>query len=211
MFNKKRVIAGALLSLGAGAVMAADNSGWYGGISVGRSDFRQKDGGVDAALANQGFASTSDVDKKDTGFGLNLGYQINPFFAVEGGYVNFGKLKYNANITSPVADTASGELKADGWTLSGLGIAPLGNDFSAYGRLGVIRAKTEFSGGDSAGIGISDTSHTKTSGLYGVGLNYDINKSVATRIEWTRYANLGDSSTGKADVDLYSVGLNFKF
>ena len=48
-------------------------------------------------------------------------------------------------------------------------------------------------------------------GLYGVGLNYDITRSLATRVEWTRYTKLGDVSTTKGDVDLYSVGLNVKF
>ena len=213
MHGKHRIFAltAALVGLTTSAAMAADTTGWYGGINVGRSDFRQRDGGVDSALANQGFSSSSDVDKKDTAFGLNLGYQVNPYFALEGGYVDLGKLKYNSNISSPVADAASGRLKASGWTFSGLGIAPLGNDFSAYGRLGLIRAKTEFNGSDAAGIGIADQSNSKTAGLYGLGLNYDISKALATRVEWTRYANLGDASTGKADLDLISVGLQVKF
>lgn len=211
MLLRQRILATALLGLGATAAMAADKAGWYGGINVGRRDFRQNDGGVDSALANQGITASSSTDSKDTGYGFDLGYQFNPNFALEGGYVDLGKSKFNSNVTAPLPGTADGRVKARGLTFSALGIVPLRNDFSLYGRLGLIHAKTEFEASGSPGVAISGTSETKTRGLYGVGLNYDITKSLATRVEWTRYAKLGDVSTTKGDVDLYSVGLNVKF
>ena len=45
-----------------------------------------------------------------------------------------------------------------------------------------------------------------------LGLKYDFTKNVGARMEWQRYSNIGnDSTTGQGDVNLYSIGIVFKF
>jgi opacity protein-like surface antigen len=44
---------------------------------------------------------------------------------------------------------------------------------------------------------------------YGLGLQYDFNKQLGVRGEWERYRV--DIFDNKTDVDLYTLGVNYKF
>ena len=47
---------------------------------------------------------------------------------------------------------------------------------------------------------------------YGLGVQYDISKTLAVRGEWERFDGLRPSdASNKTNFNLYSIGLNFKF
>jgi opacity protein-like surface antigen len=46
---------------------------------------------------------------------------------------------------------------------------------------------------------------------YGVGVQWDFAKNVTLRAEWKRFVDVGDANTGEFDLNLYSVGLLFRF
>jgi OOP family OmpA-OmpF porin len=46
---------------------------------------------------------------------------------------------------------------------------------------------------------------------FGLGGRYDITKAIGARAEWQRYRKVGGDSTGKDDIDVFSVGLLFSF
>jgi OOP family OmpA-OmpF porin len=197
-----------------GVAYAADQSGktnWYGGVNVGRTDLSANGGDIDNALGNQGITSSSSLDSNDTAYSLNIGYKFNPYFAVEGGYVDLGKYGFQSNVTAPAATTVNGSYKVDGVNLSAVGILPLNNGFSVYGKAGVFRAKTDLDVSSPGTVATSSASHHSTNPTYGLGAAYDITKDWTAKLEWNRYHEVGDSSTGKDNIDLYTVGVAYNF
>lgn len=205
--------------LGVAVLMACATSAFAGDVylvgSVGRSMVNIDKASLDNDLANAGFGGiASSVDEDDTGYKLALGYKFNPSFALEGGYVNLGTSTYDFSITTP--GVANGHLEAEvrGWVVSAVGIMPLNDRFSLFGKLGAIYAEVEQSGTASAG----GTSFTATASdkswkaTWGVGAQYEIARNWGVRAEYERFDKLGDKDeTGEADVDLLSIGVAYKF
>ncbi len=158
---------------------------------------------------------------------LQLGYAFNPNFAIEGGYVDLGKTTYEATYaTQPgflipgthltylgprTNGKASREAKITGWNISGLGIYPINETMSVFGKMGMIRAqiKTTDGGGLSAA---DDTNEAKWKVTYGLGGNYTFNENIGVRLEFERFSKLGSAeTTGSADVNLLSLGMIGRF
>lgn len=143
-----------MLSLAASSAMGGD---FHVGASIGRSNVDLGRAETDAALVSAGATGLrSSVDEHDTHYGLSLGYQLNPYLAFELGYADLGSARYRASFTGGAART---QIDAHGWTASVLGILPVGEKFSVFGRLGGIHAKVEADidmsgqGGAAAGTG----------------------------------------------------------
>ncbi|HOY34508.1 MAG TPA: porin family protein [Piscinibacter sp.] len=129
------------------------------------------------------------VDRSSTGGKLYGGYAFTPNFGLEAGYARLGKFS-NGN----------GDVKADGFYTDAVGTLPLGNGFSALGRIGLFNGKL-----DSSTAG----SDRGTSYKVGAGVQYDFDKQLGVRGEWERYRF--DALGSKSNADMYSVGLNYKF
>jgi OmpA-OmpF porin, OOP family len=170
-------IANALVCLSLLGAAAAQAEGLSVGGSLGNSRYKGDDIGGQS------------TDRSDTGYKLYGGYSFSPNLGLEGGYTQLGKFKSNA-----------GQVKADGLFLDAVGTLPLGNNFSALGRLGVFHGKLDSS------IAGSDRG---TSYKVGAGVQYDFDKNVALRGEWERYRF--DALATKTNADQYTVGVNYKF
>jgi OOP family OmpA-OmpF porin len=195
--------------------LAAD-SGWYvlGSVGQAKYDTESKssiDSDLQASVAPLDLASSS-LDDSDSGYKLQVGYQFNQNFAVEGGYIDLGELVYKARVTDGF-DSVGARLKteAHGFNVSAVGILPLGS-FSLFAKVGVIDAKVE-SKGSVEGVGnVASEDSTDVKPLFGLGAGYSFGDHLGVRVEWERFSNLGDDdSTGEGDVDLVSAGLIFKF
>lgn len=167
---------------------------------------------VDNDLTSAGATNVnSTLDKNDTGYKIQIGYQFNQNFTVEGGYVDLGKAKYSASYTG---GNAAADAKASGINIAAIGILPINESFSVFGKLGLINAKVEISasatgpGGSASGT----ASATKWKPNFGIGGTYNINKQVGIRAEIERFSKLGDSdNTGESNVDMLSAGVMYKF
>jgi OmpA-OmpF porin, OOP family len=155
----------------------------YVGASVGRTNY------------DLGGCVAFSCDDQATGFKLYTGGRFSRYVGIELGYVNLGD-----------ADRNGGEIKAQGANLSLVGNIPLGDSFNIFGKVGGIYAWTKTStlvprvpAGKEDGLGLS----------YGLGMQYDINRSFAVRADWDRYRlkYVGQ----REDADLFSVGVVFKF
>jgi OmpA-OmpF porin, OOP family len=211
--NRKAITAVAI-GLGAAcasAAHAAGGPGWYGGVSLGRSVEQLGGGAIDGALANQGLASSSSLDHHGTSYNLFAGYEINPNFAVEGGYVNLGRFDFSSAVAAPAADTVSGRYEAKGVDAAAVGILPFADKWSAFGKAGLLYAKTSLDAESTGAVAVSGANHWGTSPLLGAGIGYDLTRNVSLRAEWDRYFSVGDSSTGKGDIDQYTVGVAYRF
>ncbi|WP_293234481.1 outer membrane beta-barrel protein [Paludibacterium sp.] len=183
--------------------------GFYVLGSVGQSHVDWDTSYLDNSLAQYGVhASKNDTD---TAYKLQLGYQLNRYFAIEGGYVDLGKASYSIAGTG---SQGSLEYKASGVNAVAVGILPLNDQFSVFGKVGGIVARVEGSGATSgSGVRIwsNNPSSTDLKGTWGVGVNWDVTRNVAVRAEFEQFHQLGSSNTGEADVNLASMGVAYKF
>lgn len=212
---RKTVIAALLIgsSFVVSNVMAADEAGWYVGASLGRSSIDIDTNKVVAAAVAAGFATaTATADTSDTAYKLFAGYKVNRNFAVEGGYTDLGKASISMTTTGPVA-SINAEAKATAWEVNAVGILPINENFSVFGKLGYhwddVKAKAAaISGG--AGVAINKD-YSGNDFKFGVGAEYNINRNVGLRLEFERYNNVGSSTSGGQDVDVASLGMAYRF
>lgn len=206
------ILAVATLSYASG-VQAADAGGWYFGLGVGRSDAKKTGSWAeqaDAALLANGITSTTTIGGGDTAWKLYAGYQFNENFAAEGGYTHLGKFGGTSVITAPAAATASGTWDADAVHLAAVGIAPIGKQFSAFGKLGLAYSRLRVNlAAPGAGV---NPSNSRLQPALGLGLKYDFTKQFGLRAEWEHFNNVGDgSTTGQTAIEVFSLSGQLRF
>lgn len=218
ILNTAFIVAGLLMTGMASA------QGFYIGASAGQSKSKLT-GVFDAgtfSTATYGVPGlfTRSQDDSDTAYKLNLGYQFNKHFAIETSYVNSGKFNVRyTGVGAAAGDSESLDYKVDAWTVAGVGILPVTDQFSVFGKLGVAasRVKTNdviniVSQGD---VGSSAENKTRTTALYGVGVKYDVSKNIAVRGEYEYFGNVYkvgfDGFSGSIKQSLISVGLDYRF
>jgi len=154
------------------SALGGPDSAWYAGASVGQS--RAKN------TCSLFFGTT--CDSTDTSYRVFGGYQVNKNLALELCYQQLG----DVSLTS-LGVTGTIETKA--YDLSVLGILPVANRVSVYGRLGVYYADVDFSvpGTSASGSG--------TDLVYGIGAQYDFANGLGIRAEWQKYNNAPLPST----------------
>lgn len=180
--------------------------------SIGRSTVDLNKNFLDNALTSAGATSlSSTLDDSDTAYKIQVGYQYSQNFAVEGGYINLGEATYSASYTG---GSANAKAEASGLNIAAVGILPINQSFSVFGKLGLIDAKVKVSanatgpGGSASG----SASSTDWRPYFGAGGTYNVNKQLGIRIEYEQFNGLGDDKkTGEADVSLLSMGVVYKF
>ncbi len=189
---------------------AADDYGWYGGLSVGQSKAKIDDARITSQLLGAGLTSSIADDDRDSGYKFFGGYRFSRNFALEGGYFDLGKFGFTA--TTVPTGTLTGNAKFKGLNLDAVGILPLSEKFSVLGRLGVdyADAKDEFAGTGAVSVLNPNPKKREANYKYGLGLQYDFSRSLALRVEAERY-RVNDAVGNKGDIDLVSVGLVFGF
>ena len=228
MLGKKKQVArnalGAALVFIFAAVpsaFAADEKGWYLGVSAGQTKADVDEAAFNSIYVAGGFTSAStSSDEKDTGWKVFGGYQLSKNWAVEGAYVDLGKATTKTTATGPAGEY-TGEGKTKGWSFSGVGTLPVSDSFAVFGKLGAFLWDVDSKCNKVSGAGSCAASTNNASGTdltYGIGVKYDFTKNVGLRVEWERFKNTGDkfnttgtTGTGEADVDLLSLGIQFKF
>jgi len=184
---------------------------WYGGINIGQAKEHFDHARMTSNVLGPGFATTSiSNDDTDVGYKLYGGYRFHRYFAVEGGYFNLGKFDFAA--TTVPAGTLAGNVKVHGLNLDLVGILPITDRFSAFGRVGAAYARTRdsFSGSGAAAAFSTSRSASDTNLKAGVGIQYDFNYNLGMRLEAERY-RINDAVGGTGNVDLFSIGLVYRF
>ena len=173
--------------LASSASYATSEDTWYAGARLGGthfSDFSAKNFPV------------SDLDKDDWGGGAFVGYNINKWFALEGGYTYLGETTFNN----------SAEIKQQAFDVVGKFTKDLSQNVDVFAKLGASRYMSEGKGSLSA---YEDKNLIATAG---VGLEYFFTKSISTRLEYQFYAAPELENNGfSADWDTHFYGLSLVY
>lgn len=220
--------------LGAAVVLAvpvfcsqAAELGFYVGGSYGNGDKSIDKASYDqfalAVFSDVGFVpgsnagdNVSSIDTTNPGFGFVAGYRLNNHLAVEGGYLDLGKFRYQtvSNVTltngTPVTVTLTANSKTTGFALTALGILPLGYRWELYGRAGVLLASNERTLFLS-GLGSDTDNGSSTDLLAGAGAGFTFAEIYTLRAEYQRVFDAGDNIVGEGDQDLATVGVTVRF
>lgn len=176
----KKIATAALISAAFAAPAFAEDQGVYVGLNVGQGN---------VSTAGAGWSKSS-----DTIFGGLVGYQINRNFAVEGQFTGTGK----------ATDVAGNTLKADALSVTAVGILPLNDAFSLYGKLGVASVASTSSSAAAFGANA-----TQTSATYGVGAQYNVTPTIGLRAGYDAYK--AKTTLQNFDTNTLTVGAVFKF
>lgn len=179
----------------------ADEPGWYvgGGTGPTSSDLGTAD-------FNDGTLTSGSVDD-GTSWKVYGGYQIMKFFAVEGGFTDLDEVNFDGVAGSGGlygAGPVNANFQADGLFVSAVGIYPLNEHFSVFGRMGFMNW--------NADVALTSTNVTVsgdddgTDPLFGVGVEFLKKDRFALRAEWESFSDVMDES-----IDRISGNVLFRF
>lgn len=152
---------------------------------------------TDALLRSYGATNLQSSLGNGTAMRFAAGYQVNPNFGIEGGYVDTGTMSYTATATGA---TISSDVKGTGFQFALVGTAPINDSFAAFGKVGY----TALSMKSNARINTTSVSLTedKNSGGFGFGAKYKLSEKLWLRGEWERVSS---------DVSAITFGLQANF
>jgi opacity protein-like surface antigen len=211
------------LCAGAALAQTVPDTGFYLGLSAGKSHARFK-----TADFSTGDPSISEsANTTDTGYKALIGWSFSRYLAAELSYTSIGRYSYQ--YTVPGFGTSRVNYDVNAVALSGLGTIPIGKDFSVLLRLGVSANKAERSAlnGDFSTLPpVGASNKTRASPMGGLGLQYDVAHNAAVRLEFEYYGLAGDAkgngiqvtptanfpdTTGRANIWMFSLGGVMRF
>lgn len=137
------------------------------------------------------------VDDDSTSWRLSAGWRFNDYLAFEGGYHNFGRFEQDFDVDGAPVRVS---LKADGFTLGGVGSIPLGERFDVFGRVGAF-----FWDGDADLNGVTQATPEDTNLYLGLGVRFDLNERFSITGDGSRYDLDGTTGT------VFSIGADLRF
>lgn len=191
--------------------MADETAGWYAGANLGQAKATIDDARITSGLLGSGLtAGPINDDDQHVAFKLFGGYQFNKNFALEGGYFDLGQFGFST--TTVPNGTLDGSIKLKGINLDAVGILPITDKFSAFGRLGVTHTHADdtFVGTGAVNVLDPNPSSRSTNLKVGLGLQYAFTEALSLRAEIERY-RIDDAVGNKGDVDVASLGLVYRF
>jgi OOP family OmpA-OmpF porin len=200
----------ALAVLGSAPVLSQELLGPYVGGNIGRTSASFDTPSTLGNFVGPGFAvNSASTDNRDTGYKLYGGYRFHRNFAVEGGWFDLGHSQYTYNTTP--AGSLNGDLRVRGLNLDLVGILPVSDRFSVFGRVGAAYAQSRSSFGRTGAVPLAGARDDKSTNVkFGAGLEYAVTDRLALRGEIERY-RINDSLRSRGHIDMASVGLVYSF
>lgn len=177
----KKIVLCTLLGLASVGAMAGE---FYVGGSLGQTTVK------DLSVNDFDPVAVS-VDNNDTSLKGVVGWQFHPNLAAELGYTSLGKFNVDSGF-------GNSDLKTHAYDLSLVGRYEFAPQWGVTGKLGVARTAIKFEG----------EKDSKTVPVYGLGLEYKLDKAWAITGNWDRYQELADSGL---KVDNFNVGFKYSF
>ena len=219
----------AALAIAATSPAVAQVPYWYAGVSGGQSRTSSELVRNRESTVTNAQSVTSDFDATDTAWKAFGGYRFNNMLAIEVSYADLGRDTLTTSTVSTVGQSGAIRIvrKISGFGADAVLSAPLGTQFTVFGRIGAFRSHLEadaaltggieFASGDPTDRSRSVTQN-ETVAHAGVGLDWWFRPNAAVRLEWERYKGIGKAfavgatgTTGEADTDAVSLGVLMRF
>lgn len=191
------------------ASMTASAEGFYVLGEVTHSSNSLKSSTFDNQLTAAGAAGLSSSDTGGSNqWRLQGGYRFSTNLAVEAGFIDFGKAKYSATYGG---GTAQGTLKASGVDVAAVLSAPLTDNFSVFGKAGIVAARVKSTlVADALPVNSSSSSNVVRP-LFGLGASYKLTQNLDLRADFDHVSGLGKNATGKINDNMVSLGIGYNF
>lgn len=189
---------------------SSQESSWYVGANVGKTNTDSRTGTLEAAWERAGYSTNVlHADDKNTGWKLLGGYGFNEHLALEAAYADLGDVEIAASLAPNASQRAQASMR--GASLDLVGTLPLSPVVSAFARVGIndLRIRQSFSNPALSPYFVNG-SERGTNAKYGFGLQFDFSESLALRAEAERYHVEGNRVTDDR-VDMFSLGLVYRF
>ncbi|MGH8396725.1 MAG: outer membrane protein [Gammaproteobacteria bacterium] len=208
-------ITGALLPVAA----SADDNNSYAAVDAGPAIFSGQSAQDIESIINGGNGNVplNSSFTNSTGYRFTYGYQINSNWGIEVSYVDLGESDFTISQSGSGGagyQSITGDTRARGWGLSGVGTYPIDDQWSLFARVGAIDARVSLSNDTNTSLGTLTLSNTSTDwrAMFGAGISWSFAEDWTARLGWDQYHQLGDSSfTSQVTVNFISVGIGYSF
>lgn len=182
----------------------AVEAGMYVGGQIGKTNIHNKGRDVQTGT----IPPTVFTTPTNTGFGgrVFVGYNFNPYAALEGGFTYYAPSTYKPSITT---NCGNPQIRESAFDVVGKGILPIGS-FGAFAKAGVAVIRQSASGTlTSTSISNCGSEGTTTSvrPTLGVGVSYDLSQNWVVDASISRV--MGTSKIENAD--LIALGVSYHF
>ncbi len=152
-------------------------------------------------------------DGTATGGTLAVGMPVNDLFDAEIGYLHLGSS--DPVLVEGFSRTES-HVKSQGFYLAGIAKLPATESFGAFGKLGIIYAKTDWNGREIAiPSGVEtwnfDGTQKRWAPMIGVGISYRISQQFTVTMDYTHINKLLDVDGDKAKANIVTASLKTNF
>jgi hypothetical protein len=171
------------------------DTGFYVGASLGQASYREVCRDFDTLIGVQGAFGCS--SKQDGAGKVFAGWRFLRYLAAEVSYIDYGEVMAQG-VAGGASVTATSSVKAAG--LSALGVVPLGDVYSVFGRLGLLQSRISMR---SSGAITASQDHGETELHVGIGALAKFGRRWAMRVEYER---LNDTR-----IDLSTLGVQYLF
>lgn len=184
-----------LIMVGAGS--GAASAQYYGGLNFDSARYSQ------AALAAPEagfFLANTALDDHRVRYGLKLGYQLSPRFALVSRYSMFDRRE----LFTPLVRSYGLDVESHVPLLAGLAVS---------GSAGIARLGSGAASGTGfySGLLSNPVSRAYTAGHLGLGMQYQFNGSLGLRFDVERYRALSGANIGDLGADHLSLGVMVRF
>jgi hypothetical protein len=184
---------------------------WYGGALTGPWGMRHSLG-LRGALPGAFGMPTGASNGAEAGAAQFGGYRVTDSLAIEGAQTSFGSSGSGCEADPLGWDTRSNPCAGSAWSLSGVATLPFDSGFALFGRMGLRYVQK--GGWEEAftGRGSDDLAS-----VYGIGMSFDLSRSVTVHAESELYADMPGSTGHYAgngvglNSSVHSIGLSIKF
>jgi opacity protein-like surface antigen len=145
------------------------------------------------------------ADNNNLGGRLAVGYQFNPYLAVEMGYMRLLNQKgtFKRNLYKTITETS----RQNAFDVAAKGILPISDKFNVYGKVGIAYLTSTV---DSNRKNLFfDISEHKFAPEVGLGFTYNITNNMFVDTSLTHIQSVGKNKPG--NIDFTAVGIGYSF
>jgi len=220
----------AALALVSGSAIAAEDTGFYVGASVGQGSFalntNKANRLIEEAFNENDLAldrTSQNKDSNATTWQAILGYRLNPYLAAEITYMDLsgpsyrlsGDATFPPTFIAPVPVTTKADWSASGFPISVLGIWPITDAWEVFGRVGVfigdVDVKVSVNADNSDAGGRERESQSSTQFIGGAGVDWNFMDTWTARAEWEGMPSIGNNRTGSTSWNQIAFSVLYKF